>query len=253
MRACERVGSIDRNGSRSTPGPFRSTRTMQAAPLASTHDTTARSATSPSGTGDFTAGDRTVAQHGRRPASRLGQRGRTDLSAAGQLGKVFFLLIGFAGQLERLGRQIDGRGKRYGRQRATELLGDQAELEMPEARTAVALVHRGPEPAHFGGTLPQFASVGFVGFEDLACHAEWRLVFEIRSRGVLQRSLLFGEVEVHDSQLRFLVPIYHGRGPGWGRRIRAWMRRPILACCLRTLRLARARFSLGHRQKGREA
>src|SRR5262249_43414431 len=83
------------------------------------------------------------------------------------------------------------------RERAADLLGDQHELEVAEARAAEALGDRGAEPTHLRDALPQRAVVGLVGLEHRATHRERRVLVEGVAGGLLDELVVLGEVEIH--------------------------------------------------------
>src|SRR4029453_15692608 len=132
MRACERGGSTVATVVRVTPGPFRSTRKSPARPAPpSAARTTAKSATSPSSTGilvplRFPPSTRAV----RVPA--LGHRKAADGRALGDPRQPALLLRVTAREEQRLAGEVDRRGERGGREASAQLLGQDAQLEVPE-------------------------------------------------------------------------------------------------------------------------
>ena len=101
--------------------------------------TTAKSATSPSATGTFVPvsgppSARRLDRAGARRARALGEGEAADGLAQRELGQPPLLLLVGAGEQDRLGREVHGRGERRRREAAAQLLGDHAQLEVAEAR-----------------------------------------------------------------------------------------------------------------------
>ena len=163
--------------------------------------TTAKSAISPSGTGFLTPlsapPDAASLIAFGEIALALEQRQRADRLARGDLRQPLLLLRLAAGEQQRLGSEIDGRGERHRRQRAADLFGDHAELEMTGAGAAEFFRDRDAEKAHLGKALPQLLVVGRLAVEHRAHRFRRAFLGKESPRLITQLFLVFGEIEIH--------------------------------------------------------
>jgi hypothetical protein len=91
------------------------------------------------GSGQASAGRLQLQRPGRHRAYGLGEREAADRPARGQLRQPGLLLRFRAGREQKLGRQEHRRRERHRREGASELLGDDAELQISEPEAAEPL------------------------------------------------------------------------------------------------------------------
>src|SRR4029434_5095090 len=91
----------------------------------------------------------------------------------------------------------DAGPERDRRERATELLRDQRELEPAESSAAIFVGHRRAQPTHLRHALPERVAVGAIALQHAAAHVDPAVLGEIIARRLLEQLLVFGEIEVH--------------------------------------------------------
>jgi hypothetical protein len=134
---------------------------------------------------------------GARRARLLGQGEGADLLAVGQAGQQRLLLGVVAEPQHGLGGQVDRGREGDGGQGAPDFLGDQAKLQVAEARAAVLLRDGGAQPAQLGGALPEVGGVGGRSLQNLARGREGRVLLQVVAHRLLEKLLVFGKIEVH--------------------------------------------------------
>ena len=132
--------------------------------------------------------------HGPDP---LGMSERPYRLAGGEPGEPLGLLGVRAGCEQELGGQEDRGGEGHRRQGAAQLLGDQAQLQVGEAKAAVFLGDDDAEEPHVGEALPQGLVVGLRALEDRPHGGGRALVRKVAPRLGAQGLLIVGEFKVH--------------------------------------------------------
>jgi hypothetical protein len=148
------------------------------------------------------AGDPTVPRDGLDVAGMgrarpFRQRQTTDRLAQRETRQPPLLLLGAAREEQRLGGEIDGGGERGGGEAPSQLLGEHAQLEVPEAGAAVRLGDGGAGPGELAHAAPELAVERLVGLEDAPDPRGGRAVGQELARLIAQGLLLVREGEVH--------------------------------------------------------
>jgi hypothetical protein len=130
-------------------------------------------------------------------ARPLGQGQTADRFTQGEARQPPLLLLGAPREQQRLGGEIDGRREWRGGEASPQLLGEHAQLEIPEAGAAVRLGDGGAGPGELGHAAPEVAVERLVGLEDAPDPRGGRAVGQELARLIAQGLLLVREGEVH--------------------------------------------------------
>jgi hypothetical protein len=127
----------------------------------------------------------------------------SDHFARRQARQPALLLLLAAGTQDCLGRQVHRARERNRRDGATDLLGDQHQLEVAEAGAAMGLGDHRAEPTHFCDALPERRVGTRSGrLEHLAADVEACVLRQVVARALLDELLVLGEFEIHAGGLR---------------------------------------------------
>ena len=133
----------------------------------------------------------------RRFACTFGDRKRADPFTGGELRQITRLLLGAAEGEQRLGREIDARRERCGREAATQLFGEHAQFEVTEPDAAELFRDRRRGPAEVDHAAPQLRIVRLIAVEHATDGRQRTLVGKEGLGLFAQQVLLVGELEIH--------------------------------------------------------